>query len=196
MARPPRRTEGVREGQKPPGAVIRANRDALTGIDWLLNLLTVSGPAGEVARFREAARGTGGVPWHLDLDHEEARLFAPMASAGPEVWMLARQLREVIATRHERLLARWHEPGVCFLDLHRLVPIPDGILQLGEGNPTARGWLWAHWGTTSSGRSASGRRALTAGSAEKRRSSTSSARLIGRRGRQSAGCGETGRSWC
>jgi site-specific recombinase XerD len=51
--------------------------------DWLLNRLTVSGPAAEVARFRAAARGTSAVPWSLDLDQEEARLLAPMASAGP-----------------------------------------------------------------------------------------------------------------
>ena len=37
---------------------------------------------------RRRARGTGGVPWHFDLDQEEARLFAPMASAGPEARML------------------------------------------------------------------------------------------------------------
>ena len=52
--------------------------------DWLRNRLTVSGPAGEVARFRAAARGTGGIPWQLDLDHEEARLLAPMAGQGPD----------------------------------------------------------------------------------------------------------------
>jgi hypothetical protein len=116
--------------------------------DWLRNLLTVSGPAGEVARFRAAARGTGGVPWHLDLDHEEARLLAPMAGQGPEARALARELREVIAARHHRVLARWHEAGTCPLDLHRLIPIPDTILTLGEDAPTARRWLWSHWGTT------------------------------------------------
>ena len=73
--------------------------------DWLRTSLTVSGPAAEVARFRDAARGTGAVPWHLDLDHEEARLLAPMAAAGLEARLLARELREVIAARHERILA-------------------------------------------------------------------------------------------
>ena len=81
--------------------------------DWLLNLLTVSGPADEVARFRDVAHGTRGVPWHLDLDQEEACLFAPMASAVPEARMLARQFREMIAARHDRLLARWRELGLC-----------------------------------------------------------------------------------
>ena len=97
--------------------------------DWLRNRLTVSGPAGEVARFRAAARGTGGIPWHLDLDHEAARLLAPMARQGPDARALVRELREVIATRHDLVLARWHEAGGCPLDLHRLVPIPGAILQ-------------------------------------------------------------------
>ena len=42
---------------------------------------------------------------------------------------LARELREVIAARHDLVLARWHEAGGCPLDLHRLVPIPGAILQ-------------------------------------------------------------------
>ena len=55
--------------------------------EWLRNLLTVSGPAGEVGRFREAARGTNGIPWRIDLEHEEMRLFAPMAGGGAEARM-------------------------------------------------------------------------------------------------------------
>ncbi len=116
--------------------------------DWLANRLTVSGPAGEVARFLAAARGTNAAPWHFDLDEEEARLFAPMASGGPEARALARELREVIAARHDRVLAGWAGPGSCPLDLHRLVPIPGSVLRLGEHDPAARRWLWAHWGTT------------------------------------------------
>ena len=115
--------------------------------DWLRQRLTVSGPAGEVARFRAAARGTGGIPWHLDLDHEEARLLAPMAGRGRRPGAGAR-----IARGHRRpprpAAHPLHEPGGCPLDLHRLVPIPDAILALGEDAPAARQWLWAHWGTT------------------------------------------------
>ena len=84
---------------------------ALAHTDWLRHRLTVSGPAGEVARFQAAARGTAGIPWQLDLDHEEARLLAPMAMLGPEARALARELREVIAARHDQLLTRWAEPG-------------------------------------------------------------------------------------
>lgn len=129
-----------RQGPKGPWIPIQ--------IDWLRNRLTVSGPAGEVARFRAAARGTGGIPWHLDLDHEEARLLAPMAGQGPEARALARELRAIIAARHDQVLARWHEAGGCPLDLHRLIPVPDAILALGEDAPAARHWLWAQWGTT------------------------------------------------
>ena len=116
--------------------------------EWLRNLLTVSGPPGEVARFREAARGTNGIPWPIDLEHEEMRLFAPMAAGGAEARMLARQLREIIAARHDRVLTRWSGPGLCPLDLYRLLPIPDYILQLGEEDPAAQEWLRSHWGTT------------------------------------------------
>ena len=116
--------------------------------EWLRNLLTVSGPAGDVSRFRQAARDTNGIPWPIDLEHEEMRLFAPMAGGGAEARMLARQLREIIAARHDRVLTRWSGPGLCPLDLHRLVPIPDHILQLGEEDPAAQDWLRSHWGTT------------------------------------------------
>ena len=131
-----------------PSAPNEASQPSRSAPDWLLNLLTVSGPASEVARFRESAWGTGGVPWHLDLDHEEARLFAPMAAAGAEARMLARQLRESLAARHDRLLARWAERGACPFDLHRLIPVPVAILQRGEDDPAARHWLTTHWGTT------------------------------------------------
>ena len=116
--------------------------------DWLRTSLTVSGPAAAVARFRDAARGTGAVPWHLDLDHEEARLLAPMAAAGIEARLLARELRAIIAARHARILTHWPQPGRCPLDLNRLIPVPGAILQRGEDSPAARAWLWRHWGTT------------------------------------------------
>jgi hypothetical protein len=38
--------------------------------------------------------------------------------------------------------------GGCPLDLHRLIPIPDAVLALGEDAPAAPQWLWMHWGTT------------------------------------------------
>ena len=141
-------TGSARTRQGPAGPWIPDLPLALAHTDWLRNRLTVSGPAGEVARFRAAARGTNTVPWHLDLEHEESRLLAPMAMLGPEARALARELGEVIAARHDRVLARWAEPGACPLDLHRLIPVPDDILRLGADALAARQWLWGNWGTT------------------------------------------------
>src|SRR5579875_1058099 len=95
------------------GQVASTGTAALTsgGTDWLRNVLTVSGPAAEVARFRATARGTGAVPWALDLDAEEEQLFAPMATEGPAARALARELREIIAARHDRVLEHWADPG-------------------------------------------------------------------------------------
>jgi hypothetical protein len=143
-----RQTAQRREGQgaaEPGAAPDPAERSSP---DWLLHVLTVSGPAGAVARFRAAARGTGGVPWHFDLDHEAARLLAPMAAAGAEARMLVQHIRDVQAARHDRVLARWAERGSCPLDLHRLIPIPGHILALGEDDPAAQKWMRTHWGTT------------------------------------------------
>ena len=116
--------------------------------DWLRNVLTICGPATGVQTFREAAKGTGAVPWHLDLDAEEARLFAPMATEGTQARALACELREIIAARHDRVLAHWARPGTCPLDLHRLIPISGTILALDEDAPAAQAWLRTHWGTT------------------------------------------------
>ena len=126
-----------------------ASAAAPTGeIDWLWNTVTISGPAGAVGRFRAAARGTNAAPWYLDLDHEEARLLAPMASACIDARLLAREIRDVLARRHDRVRALWDGPGRCPFDLHRLVPIPSSILALGVDDPVALRWLQAHWGTT------------------------------------------------
>jgi len=105
----------------------------------------ISGPAGSVGKFREAARGPGTIPWHLDLDHEEARLLAPMITEGIEARLLARALREAIEASHHKMLAG--QGRGCPFDLHRLVPVPDSILALGDDDPAATAWLRSHWGT-------------------------------------------------
>ena len=116
--------------------------------DWLRHTLTLSGPAAEVAAFQLRARGPSAIPWHLDLDHEEMRLLAPMAAAGPSARGLARALRAQLAAHQERVLAAAAQPGGgCPLDLHRLVPIPPRLLMLGSDAPESRLWLWSHWGT-------------------------------------------------
>ena len=100
-----------------------------------------------MVRFRQAARGTGAVPWVLDLDAEEARLLALMAGGGAEARALARELRHAIAARHDRVQQGWALPGGCPLDLHRLIPVPAVLLAQGEDAPAAQDWLRAHWGT-------------------------------------------------
>jgi len=137
-----------------PGSATEATASRAGGLlalpdpDWLLNRLTISGPAAVMARFLATAQGTNAAPWYLDLDREEEKLFAPMAAGGAEARSLARELREIIAARHDRVLAGWAGPGQCALDLHRLIPIPPHILQLGPDDPAALRWLWTHWGTT------------------------------------------------
>lgn len=115
--------------------------------DWLRHVLRVSGPAAEMAAFRAAAAGAAAIPWHLDLDHEEARLFAPMATLGTGARVLARELREAIEIHHARVLAQVATSRICPLDLHRLLPVPDRVLRLGPDDPAAQSWLASNWGT-------------------------------------------------
>ena len=115
--------------------------------DWLHHRLTVSGPAATVTRFQRAAAGTGAIPWHLDLDHEEARLLAPMAAAGIDARVLAGELRAAVALHHQRVLEQGMRPAACPLDLHRLIPVPENLLRLGPDDPTGQRWLWENWGT-------------------------------------------------
>ncbi len=115
--------------------------------DWLRNELTVSGPATSVARFRQAAQGPGTIPWPLDLDHETARLLAPMAADGIEARLLAQDLRDTIEANHARALNPANQRR-CPLDLHRLIPVPATILARGDDHPEALHWLRTHWGTT------------------------------------------------
>jgi len=98
--------------------------------DWLHHTLAVTGPAARVAAFRAAARGAAAIPWQLDLEAEEARL-----------------LRHAVAAHHGRVLAQVARGGVCPLDLHRLVPVPEKMLVLGPRDPAGGRWLWANWGT-------------------------------------------------
>lgn len=97
----------VAEGENEAAAFGAGETLALPDPDWLLNRLIVSGPAGAVARFRAVVQGTNVAPWHLDLDDEEARLFALMATGGIEARVLAKELREIIAARHDQVLAFW-----------------------------------------------------------------------------------------
>jgi len=113
--------------------------------DWLHHELAISGPVEEVAAFRAAALGASAIPWHLDLDAEEARLLAPMATQGAEARGLARALRHAVGAHHERVLDQVRRARACPLNLHRLVPVPDAVLRLGPDDPASERWLRAHW---------------------------------------------------
>ncbi|MBO1074660.1 hypothetical protein [Roseomonas marmotae] len=124
--------------------------------DWLRHLLTISGPAAEMARFRVAAAGAGVIPWVLDLAGMEEdwllQLAAPeedrpaISLSGAKI--LARRLREAAAANQARALSRLDQDRRCPFDLHRLVPVPPTVLALGPDHPQALAWLWSHWGTT------------------------------------------------
>ena len=125
--------------------------------DWLHHRMVVTGAAAEVAAFRGAAAGPGEVPWALDPEQVEEGMLhlllwppAPgrrvLSAAGARA--LAGQLREAAALRHGAVLARAGRSRACPFDLHQLVPVPEGVLQLGSDHPDALRWLWAHWGTT------------------------------------------------
>lgn len=144
--------------------------------DWLHHRLSVTGPAGQVGVFRAAAAGSGTIPWTLDLDRMAEDwlhlLVSPPALPGsltPQqrtlsvagARIVASQLRDAVARRHELAVARVGRSQACPLDLHALVPVPDDVLRLGPDDPQALAWLWQHWGTTQALRRVTEDRAAT-----------------------------------
>ncbi len=132
---------------------------ALAHPDWLYHHLLVTGDADLVTLFRHAAAGPGAIPWRDDLSQQEEDWFHLLAAPpAPQrrslslhgARVLAGQLRDAVERRRERATVRAGRGGggACPLDLHRLLPVPAGVLRLGPGHPEARRWLWAHWGTT------------------------------------------------
>ncbi|MBB5696154.1 hypothetical protein [Muricoccus pecuniae] len=125
-------------------------------VDWLWNTLEVGGPAERVEAFREAAAGSGVVPWVLDLVALEEEFLLPMA--GPQdgvraislsgAKVLARRLRDAATANHQAALARMGTDRSCPFDLHRLLPVPPGILALGPEEGESKRWLRTHWGVT------------------------------------------------
>ena len=63
-------------------------------------------------------------------------------------WIVAGQLRDAAARRHELAVERVGQSRACPFDLHALVPDPREILRRGPDDPVSLAWLWAHWGTT------------------------------------------------
>lgn len=127
---------------------------ALPTPDWLPHTLTVSGPAADVAQFRELAAGAGVIPWHYDLDRMQEDWFHRMfASDSREISLegariLSGTYRGLVSAHHERVVAAVGHSRACPFDLHSLVPIPDRILRLGPDDRASLLWLWENWGTT------------------------------------------------
>ena len=137
-----------------PASITRAAPS--TAPIWLYHHLTISGPSEIVAAFTAAARGSGVIPWRLDLAAIEEDIFnlAVSQPAGQRnltiagCRILARQFRDRVAARQARAVAGIGHSQACPFDLQALLPVPAAILQLGPTHPDALAWLAAHWGTT------------------------------------------------
>lgn len=120
--------------------------------DWLHHTLSVAGPVTGLVAFRDAAAGSGVVPWQLETDRMEEDWFHRLLGAGTlsqhGAETLARQLRDAVADRHQAALDPVAAGRFCPFDLHALVPVPERVLLLGPDHPEAVAWLWAEWGTT------------------------------------------------
>lgn len=142
-------TNPTRRGRRP--LVYHADP---TSPNWIYQHVTVSGPAGAVAAFGEAARGPGIVPWRLDLDRIEEDIFHLAISQPAEqrvltiagCRILARQFREKVEARQARSAAMLRTSRTCPFDLQVLLPIPPDVLALGQAHPEARAWLAGNWG--------------------------------------------------
>jgi hypothetical protein len=140
--------------QTPRGRRPRSAQPCAAAPDWLYHHLVVSGPADAVAAFAAAARGSGVIPWRLDFADIEETVFTlavsqPAGRRGLSVEgcrILARQFRDKVEARQARAAALVGHSLACPFDLHRLLPLPDAILQLGPAHPDALAWLAAQWG--------------------------------------------------
>ena len=139
-----------RRGRRP------AARTDAAAAHWLYHHLTVTGPAGPLAVFAEAARGSGTIPWQIDAGRIEEDVFNLAVSQPPArrnltvagCRILARQFRERVELRQTQAAALVGCSRACPFDLQQLLPVPEAILALGPSHPAALAWLSAHWGTT------------------------------------------------
>ncbi len=120
--------------------------------DWLAHTLIVSGPADDVAAFRDQAAGAGVIPWVFDLDQMQEDWFCRLLAPGNDISVqgariLAQTYRGLVSAQHERAVASVGHSRACPFDLHALAPVPSAILRLGPDDPASRAWLWTHWGT-------------------------------------------------
>jgi hypothetical protein len=139
-------------GGAPLGVPLR-----LAHTDWLYHRLAITGPAAALAAFRAAASGAGVIPWQLDRDRIAEDFFHLLAAPSPPqqrslsvagARILAGQLRDAVARRHDLAVTRVGHSRACPFDLHALVPVPEDILRRGPDDFFSVEWLWQHWGTT------------------------------------------------
>lgn len=129
---------------------------ALPHPDWVRATVTVSGEPGRLEAFRQAAAGSGVVPWDMDFDRLEEDWFLLMMRPPPQrrtistagAHILARQLRDAVWTAHQDAMSKVGVSRACPFDLHQMIPVPGPILRLGERHPRALAWMWENWGTT------------------------------------------------
>ena len=141
---------------KPRGRRPRATIAASASPSWLYHHLKISGPLPGVAAFAEAARGSGVIPWELDVAAVEEDVFNLAVSQPPHLRsltvegcrILARQFRQRVEARQARAVALVGVSRACPFDLHTLLPIPAALLQLGPNHPPSLVWLRQNWGTT------------------------------------------------
>ena len=135
----------------PPAPLPRVAPLRLAHADWLHHRLVVAGPDAALAAFRATAAGAGAIPWQLDRDRLEEDFFHGLAAppapqqrtlslAGARI--LAGQLRDAVARRHDLAVCRVGHSRACPFDLHALVPVPGEILRRGPDDPLALAGLW------------------------------------------------------
>jgi hypothetical protein len=125
--------------------------------DWLRHELVITGAPSELAAFEATAAGAGAIPWaypNLDLEEEDrvqALVQPPDGSRGLDIdsaRVLARELREAIFGHQQKVIATAAQSRACPFDLHKLLPVPAEILQLGPDHSASLAWLQTNWGTT------------------------------------------------
>ena len=112
-----------RRGRRP------AARTDAAAAHWLYHHLTVTGPAGPLAVFAEAARGSGIIPWQIDAGRIEEDVFNLAVSQPPArrnlsvagCRILARQFRERVELRQAQAAALVGHSRACPFDLQRLL---------------------------------------------------------------------------
>lgn len=126
---------------------------ALPSPDWLQQTITFTGTPEQLTALKEAAAGSGIVPWVYDYDRMQEDWFHWLA--GPPHRMktstariLSRQMRDATWEMHESAVGLVGRSKAVPFDLHALCPVPWEILRLGPDDPAALRWMWENWATS------------------------------------------------